>query len=102
MNRKFRKDKTLIHIGLQFEDEPDSLYVAELEVDDQGVVKQWQLFFNGFDCKYNFRPSEKEEMIHYAVNKGLPFEKGKKKEKEFSPCTAWFKFLDLCLLCCLV
>lgn len=69
--QEISEDQTLIHIGLQFEDEPDSLYVAELEVDVLGVVKSWQLFFNGFDCKYNFRPSEKEEMIHYAALQGI-------------------------------
>lgn len=69
--QEISEGQTLIHIGLQFEDEPDSLYVAELEVDEQGVVKHWQLFFNGFDCKYHFRPSEKEEMIHYAAQQGI-------------------------------
>ncbi|NOU64458.1 hypothetical protein GC096_10500 [Paenibacillus sp. LMG 31461] len=69
--QEISEGQTFIHIGLQFEDEPDSLYVAELEVDDQGVVKHWQLFFNGFDCKYNFRPTEKEEMIHYAAQQGI-------------------------------
>lgn len=63
--------KSLLHIGLQFEDEPDSLYVAELEVDENGVVVRWELYFNGFDCKYKFRPSEKEEMIHYAAQQGI-------------------------------
>lgn len=65
------EDVTRIHIGLQFEDEPDSLYVAELEVDDQGVVKIWQLYFNGFDCKYKFRQEEKEEIIQYAGQEGI-------------------------------
>jgi hypothetical protein len=63
--------KSLLHIGLQFEDEPDSLYVAELELDEDGVVVRWELYFNGFDCKYNFRPTEKEAMIHYAAQQGI-------------------------------
>lgn len=63
--------KMQLHIGLQFEDEPDSLYVAELAVDDDGVVTEWKLFFNGFDCKYTFRPDEKEAFIHYAAEQGI-------------------------------
>ncbi|BFT71335.1 hypothetical protein [Paenibacillus sp. P36] len=63
--------KVQLHIGLQFEDEPDSLYVAELAVDDEGVVTEWKLFFNGFDCKYTFRPDEKEACIHYAAEQGI-------------------------------
>ncbi|NOU99307.1 hypothetical protein [Paenibacillus planticolens] len=60
-----------LHIGLQFEDEPDSLYVAELAVDNNGEVLEWKLFFNGFDCKYNFHSHEKEALIHYAAEQGI-------------------------------
>ncbi|MBP1962063.1 hypothetical protein [Paenibacillus aceris] len=63
--------KMQLHIGLQFEDEPDSLYVAELAVDDGGMVTEWKLFFNGFDCKYSFRSDEKEALIHYAAEQGI-------------------------------
>ncbi|OCT12447.1 hypothetical protein A8709_31980 [Paenibacillus pectinilyticus] len=74
--QEITEEKTLLHIGLQFEDEPDSLYVAELEIDEDGVVASWQLFFNGFDCKYNFRPSEKAEMMHYAAQQGITIREG--------------------------
>ncbi|WNR42536.1 hypothetical protein [Paenibacillus roseipurpureus] len=63
--------KAHIHIGLQFEDEPDSLYVAVLEGDEIGAVSRWQLFYNGFDCNYQFKPHEKEELIHYAAEQGI-------------------------------
>ncbi|GFZ99222.1 hypothetical protein GCM10008018_51790 [Paenibacillus marchantiophytorum] len=63
--------KVQLHIGLQFEDEPDSLYVAELAVADNGDVKAWTLFFNGFDCKYTFRPEEIEALIRYAAEHGI-------------------------------
>lgn len=63
--------KVQLHIGLQFEDEPESLYVAELAVDNEGVVTEWKLFFNGFDCKYTFRPDEKQAFIDYAAEQGI-------------------------------
>jgi hypothetical protein len=63
--------RTHLHIGLQFEDEPDSLYVAELELNVDGRVRSWQLFFNGFDCKYAFRQEEKELLIHFAAEQGI-------------------------------
>ncbi|TXK83479.1 hypothetical protein [Paenibacillus sp. N3.4] len=55
------------HIGLQFEDEPDSLYVAELELKEDGSVQELKLYFNGFDCKYKFRPEESDALIRYAA-----------------------------------
>ncbi|NEW06178.1 hypothetical protein GK047_09160 [Paenibacillus sp. SYP-B3998] len=65
------EEKMLVHIGFQFEDEPDSLYVAELSLDNDGYVSAWTLFFNGFDCKYTFRQEEKEHFIHYAQEQGI-------------------------------
>jgi hypothetical protein len=51
-----------IHVGIQFEDEPDSLYVIHINADVNGWVKAWMLLFNGVDCKYTFKPEEKEEV----------------------------------------
>ncbi|MDD9267541.1 hypothetical protein ACFPES_10950 [Paenibacillus sp. GCM10023248] len=65
-----------LHIGLQFEDEPDSLYVAELSAGADGTVTSWMLYFNGFDCKYSFKPEEKEALIRYAAEQGIPIADG--------------------------
>ncbi|SDO08702.1 hypothetical protein SAMN04487897_10834 [Paenibacillus sp. yr247] len=65
------EDKVQLHIGLQFEDEPDSLYVAELQLSDDGIVREWKLFFNGFDCSYIFRPEEREALIRFAAEQGV-------------------------------
>ncbi|MEC0230945.1 hypothetical protein [Paenibacillus alba] len=69
--RGISEEMVQVHIGLQFEDEPDSLYVAELAVGDDGYVTEWKLFFNGFDCKYTFRPDEIEALIDYAGEHGI-------------------------------
>jgi|GEM_PF-2368764 len=63
--------QTLLHIGLQFEDEPDSLYVAELKMDGDGIISVWKLYFNGFDCSYSFKPEEKSQLIAYAAGQGV-------------------------------
>ncbi|MFC5447985.1 hypothetical protein [Paenibacillus aestuarii] len=63
--------QTLLHIGLQFEDEPDSLYVAELQLDGNARVSVWKLYYNGFDCGYPFKPEEKEQLIAYAAEQGI-------------------------------
>ncbi|MBD0380688.1 hypothetical protein [Paenibacillus sedimenti] len=63
--------RTQLHMGLQFEDEPDSLYVAELELDEDGSISEWKLFYNGFDCGYAFRPEEKEALILFAAGQGI-------------------------------
>ncbi|MFD0694934.1 hypothetical protein ACFQZT_12580 [Paenibacillus sp. GCM10027628] len=62
---------TVLHIGLQFEDEPDALYVAVLELAEDDSVNDWKLFYNGFDCGYAFRPEEKAALIHYAAEQGI-------------------------------
>jgi hypothetical protein len=69
--QEMTEGKVQLHIGLQFEDEPDSLYVAELELGDNGVVSEWKLFFNGLDCNYTFRPAEKEALVLYAAEQGI-------------------------------
>lgn len=69
--QEITEGKMQLHIGLQFEDEPDSLYVAELSAGEDGVITAWSLFFNGFDCKYNFKPEEKAAMIRYAAEQGI-------------------------------
>ncbi|MEW9699098.1 hypothetical protein [Paenibacillus sp. SI8] len=65
------EERTQLHIGLQFEDEPGSLYVAELELGVDESVSSWKLYFNGFDCKYTFRHEEKEQLIQYAAEQGI-------------------------------
>lgn len=69
--QEITEGKVQLHIGLQFEDEPDSLYVAELELGDNGVIREWKLFFNGFDCNYTFRPAEREALVRYAAEQGI-------------------------------
>jgi hypothetical protein len=51
-----------IHVGIQFEDEPESLYVVSISADKDAKVTSWQLLFNGFDCKYTFKAEEKLEL----------------------------------------
>ncbi|MBP1988998.1 hypothetical protein [Paenibacillus eucommiae] len=55
-------DELLIYIGIQFEDEPDSLYVVSITAGDDGTVKEWKLLYNGVDCKYTFKPEEKQAL----------------------------------------
>jgi hypothetical protein len=69
--QEIAEGKVQHHIGLQIEDEPDSLYVAELEMGDECIVTEWKLFFNGFNCNYTFRPAEREALIRYAAEQGI-------------------------------
>jgi hypothetical protein len=60
-----------IHVGIQFEDEPDSLYVIHIDVDAKDSVKEWTLLFNGADCKYTFKPDEKDEVLTYLSQNAI-------------------------------
>ncbi|UJF31218.1 hypothetical protein [Paenibacillus hexagrammi] len=60
-----------IYVGLQFEDEPDSLYVAELILAEDRSIHKWGLLFNGFDCNYAFREEEKDQITTYLKSQGL-------------------------------
>jgi hypothetical protein len=60
-----------IHVGIQFEDEPDSLYVIHISADVNGWVKAWTLLFNGVDCKYTFKPEEKEDVLARLSEDGM-------------------------------
>lgn len=51
-----------IYAGVQFEDEPDTLYVVNIIADSNGRVIEWKLLFNGFDCDYYFKENEKLEL----------------------------------------
>ncbi|NRF89611.1 hypothetical protein HQN89_00980 [Paenibacillus frigoriresistens] len=75
--QEITEGRVQLHVGLQFEDEPDSLYVAELELEENGVVKEWKLFFNGFDCNYTFRPEERETLVLYAAEQGITIQERK-------------------------
>ncbi|MCD1260709.1 hypothetical protein B5M42_018060 [Paenibacillus athensensis] len=57
-------------VGVQFEDEPDALYVAELKMIG-GVARTWTLYYNGFDCSYAFRREEQEQLCAYLNEKGV-------------------------------
>lgn len=59
-----------IRIGLQFEDEPEALYVAVLKAEGDAVVQQ-QLLYNGFDCKYSFKPEEQRLLYAYLKEQGI-------------------------------
>jgi hypothetical protein len=60
-----------IHVGIQFEDEPDSLYVAHIRSDANGSVQEWKLFFNGFDCQYSFKKEEKAQLQERLSSDGI-------------------------------
>jgi hypothetical protein len=60
-----------IHVGIQFEDEPDSLYVIQICADVNGWVKEWTLLYNGVDCKYTFKPEEKEIVLARLSEDGM-------------------------------
>jgi hypothetical protein len=60
-----------IHVGIQFEDEPDSLYVIQISADVNGWVRAWTLLYNGMDCKYSFKPEEKEEVLVRLSEDGM-------------------------------
>ncbi|MGG1551690.1 hypothetical protein [Paenibacillus ferrarius] len=61
----------IAHVGLQFEDEPDSLYVARVEIGAEGAVRLWELYYNGFDCKYSFSEAEKAVLLAYMKEQGV-------------------------------
>ncbi|SEB67246.1 hypothetical protein [Paenibacillus sp. GP183] len=67
-----------IHVGIQFEDEPDSLYVIHISVDVNGWVKAWTLLYNGVDCKYNFKPEEKVKVLAHLSEAGMLLQERKK------------------------
>lgn len=58
-------------VGCRFEDEPDELYVIQLDASQDGSVRELKLFFNGHDCKYMFKPEESDSIIKY-LGDGLP------------------------------
>lgn len=60
----------VVYVGVQFEDEPDALYVAELALVG-GIVRRWALHYNGLDCGYTFRPEEREQLCAYLTDKGV-------------------------------
>jgi hypothetical protein len=64
-------DELNIHVGIQFEDEPDSLYVIHISADVNGWVKAWTLLFNGVDCKYTFKTEEKAEVLAHLSEDGI-------------------------------
>jgi hypothetical protein len=61
----------IVHIGIQFEDEPDALYVVHITADSEAQVKDWQLLYNGFDCKYTFKSEEKYQLLNHLEQDGL-------------------------------
>ncbi|MFS0837803.1 hypothetical protein [Paenibacillus sp. 1P03SA] len=54
-----------IAVGVHFEDEPDSYYVVDVLASPEGRIHSLELMFNGFACKYDFKPEEKEQLVRY-------------------------------------
>jgi hypothetical protein len=52
-------------VGLKFADEPDELYVARIRIREDGAVQSAELYFNGMDCRYEWRPGEREALKRY-------------------------------------
>ncbi|MFE4572313.1 hypothetical protein [Paenibacillus chitinolyticus] len=52
-------------VGVHFEDEPDSYYVVDILASPEGRIRSLELLFNGFSCKYTFKPDEKEQLVRY-------------------------------------
>ncbi|NOU97652.1 hypothetical protein GC093_31150 [Paenibacillus sp. LMG 31456] len=56
-----------IIVGCRFADEPDELYVIQLDTLQDGTVQELKLYFNGNDCKYTFKPDECALIKDYLV-----------------------------------
>jgi hypothetical protein len=56
-----------VQVGLSFADEPDELYVARIYIREDGSVQSAELYFNGMDCRYEWRSGEREELQRYIV-----------------------------------
>ncbi|MDF2960004.1 MAG: hypothetical protein K0S39_1739 [Paenibacillus sp.] len=57
-----------IFAGCRFTDEPDDLYVVQLDALQDGTVQELKLYFNDHDCKYNFRPEELAAIKEYVLS----------------------------------
>lgn len=54
-----------IYMGCRFDDEPEELYVIQLNVRKDGITQVLKLLFNGMDCKYLFKDEEKASIRDY-------------------------------------
>jgi hypothetical protein len=61
-------ERSLVLIGCRFSDEPDELYVVQMDVLRSGAILNFKLLFNGMDCKYGFKPNESEAIRDYVQN----------------------------------
>ncbi|MCR8633889.1 hypothetical protein [Paenibacillus radicis (ex Xue et al. 2023)] len=55
--------------GCRFADEPDELYVVQLDTLQDGTVQELGLYFNGNDCKYSFKQEERALIKDYVLEK---------------------------------
>jgi hypothetical protein len=55
-----------VHVGLQFADEPGELYAAHVRIGANGDVRGIDLFFNGMNCRYEWRDGEREALLQYV------------------------------------
>jgi len=53
-------------VGCRFADEPNELYVIEMDVTQEGNVLGIKLYFNGHDCQYPFKEEEIASVIAYV------------------------------------
>jgi hypothetical protein len=67
-----KEDELLaVQVGVQFEDEPGSLYAVTLKITPEGHMEQLRLMYNGFECKYSFQDAEVTELQDYLAKEGI-------------------------------
>jgi hypothetical protein len=70
MDNSALKSSELLTIiaGCRFKDEPDELYVVQMDLRKDGKAGDLKLFFNGHDCNYKFKPEEFEAIQKYVAD----------------------------------
>jgi len=56
----------LLDIGCRFADEPEELYVIQLNCRPGGEIGNIKLMFNSMDCKYRFKEEELKAVEAYV------------------------------------
>jgi hypothetical protein len=67
-----KEDELLaVQVGVQFEDEPGSLYAVTMMITPEGHMEQLRLMYNGFECKYSFQEAEVTALQEYLAKEGI-------------------------------
>jgi hypothetical protein len=61
-----QNEHAAIFAGCRFADEPDELYVVQLNIFRNGAILDMKLLFNGVDCKYGFKTLDCEAIRDYV------------------------------------